>query len=162
VFLHAAKVALEHEPGLRFVLAGSGPLEGRLKSLAGKLRIEGSVDFLGHRADIPDLLRSSTVLVRPSTLEGMPLTVLEAMASGIPVVATDVGGTPELVEHGVTGYLVKPGDARAVATAVLEIARDPDQAVSMGRTARQRMEQRPTPEMIVDMNERVYAKALGR
>ena len=162
VFLHAAKLALEQEPGMRFVLAGSGPLEGRLKSLARKLRIEGSVDFLGLRADIPDLLRSSTVLVRPSNLEGMPLTVLEAMASGIPVVATDVGGTPELVEDGVTGYLVKPGDPRAIAMAVLKIAGDPERAVSMGRVARQRMEQRPTQEMIVEMNEQVYFKALSR
>lgn len=162
VFLHAAKLALEQEPGIRFVLAGSGPLEGRLKSLARKLRIEGSVDFLGHRADIPDLLRSSTVLVRPSNLEGMPLTVLEAMASGIPVVATDVGGTPELVEDGVTGYLVRPGDPRAVAMAVLKIAGNPERAVSMGRAARQRMEQRPTQEMIVEMNEQVYLKALSR
>ena len=162
VFLHAAKLALEQEPGIRFVLAGSGPLEGRLKSLTGKLRIEGSVEFLGQRADVPGLLRSSTVLVRPSTLEGMPLTVLEAMASGIPVIATGVGGTPELVEDGVTGYLVKPGDPRAVAMAVLQITRGPDQAISMGRTARQRMAQRPTQEMTVEMNERVYLKALGR
>jgi glycosyltransferase involved in cell wall biosynthesis len=162
VFLLAAKLALEQEPGMRFVLAGSGPLEGRLKSLARKLRIEGSVDFLGHRADIPDLLRASTVLVRPSDLEGMPLTVLEAMASGIPVVATDVGGTPELVEDGVTGYLVRPGDPRAVAMAVLKIAGNPERAVSMGRAARQRMEQRPTQEMIVEMNEQVYFKALSR
>lgn len=162
VFLHAAKLALEQEPELRFVLAGSGPLESRLRSLSRKLRTEERVDFLGQRADIPELLRSATVLVRPSTMEGMPLTVLEAMASGIPVIATAVGGTPELVEDGVTGYLVRPGDPAAVAMAVLKIARAPDQAASMGRIARQRMEQRPTPQMVVDMNERVYLEALGR
>lgn len=160
VFLHAARLALEQEPGIRFVMAGSGPLEGRLKSLARKLRIDGSVDFLGQRADVPDLLRSATVLVRPSTLEGMPLTVLEAMATGLPVIATSVGGTPELVEDGVTGYLVRPGDTRAVAAAVLRMARAPDLAISMGRTAVERVQQRPTQGMAIDMNELVYNKAL--
>ena len=108
-----------------------------LQRLAQELGLGQRVRFLGSRSDVPDILRASDVFVLSSDYEGNPLSVLEAMAAGLPVVSTAVGGVPELVQHGATGLLVPAGDARALAEAITQLGRDADQRAAMGHAARQ-------------------------
>jgi glycosyltransferase involved in cell wall biosynthesis len=99
-------------------IAGDGPLRGSLETLAAELRIDPAVRFLGRRTDVPDLLRAADGLVLSSAWEGSPNVILEAMAAAVPVVATDVGGVPELVRSGETGIVVPPRNTRALAEAM--------------------------------------------
>jgi glycosyltransferase involved in cell wall biosynthesis len=113
-----------------------------LKALAQELGLGQRVHFLGSRADVPDILRASDVFVLSSDYEGNPLSVLEAMAAGLPVISTAVGGVPELVQDGATGLLVTAGDAHALAEAIVQMGRDPMRRAVMGDAARQTALQR--------------------
>jgi glycosyltransferase involved in cell wall biosynthesis len=108
-------------PDARFVVAGDGPARTELEAQARRLGLGERFRFLGHRHDIPELLRSAGVFVLPSLFEGLPVSVLEAMAAGTPVVATDVAGTDEAVVHGESGILVPPRDPAALAGAIREV-----------------------------------------
>jgi glycosyltransferase involved in cell wall biosynthesis len=119
-------------PDALFLLAGDGAERPRLEAEARALGVADRVRFLGHRDDIPELLALCDLFVLPSLYEGLPLSVLEAMAAGRPVVATAVGGTDEAVLHGETGLLVAPGDASALRDAVRALLADPDRAARMG------------------------------
>jgi glycosyltransferase involved in cell wall biosynthesis len=129
--------------GVHLILAGEGELRARLEALARDLRVDGRVHFLGERADVPSVLAAGDVFVLPSLWEGNPLAVMEAMAAGKPVVATDVGCVPELVGRG-CGTLVPPGDVRALEEALLAEASDPAlvrrQGASAMREARERFD----------------------
>jgi glycosyltransferase involved in cell wall biosynthesis len=117
-----------------------GSYEEVLRREAERLDVADRVVFAGYRSDVPAVLAGCDVFCLPSTAEGMPLSVLEAMAQGKPVVATAVGGTPELVVDGVTGLLVPPGDAEALAEALGRVLSDPELAKRMGAAGRQRVE----------------------
>jgi glycosyltransferase involved in cell wall biosynthesis len=139
---HAALLsAFASEPlraaAAHLLLAGDGPLRAALGAQARKLAIADRVHFLGRRSDVPALLHASDVFVLSSLWEGNPLSVMEAMAAGRPVVATSVGCVPELVFDG-TGLLVAPGDVAALSTAMLRLARDPSLARRMGAAAARR------------------------
>jgi glycosyltransferase involved in cell wall biosynthesis len=125
-------------PDASFVVAGDGPDRERLGETARSLGLHDRVCFLGHRDDVPDLLRSCDVFVLPSLYEGFPLSVLEAMAAGKPVIATAVGGTPEAVSDGETGFLVPPGDPSALAAAIRAVLSDPVLARRLGSAGRER------------------------
>ena len=120
------------------LLAGDGQLRADLERLASELGITHRVHFLGVRRDVPDLLRAADVFALTSVSEGASITVLEAMASGVPCVVTDVGGNPELVRQGRDGLLVPRGDHRAAATALLQLLRDPALTARLGASARER------------------------
>jgi glycosyltransferase involved in cell wall biosynthesis len=127
------------QPEAQLRIAGHGSLEAELKAQAQKLGLEAHVQFLGVRNDIPDLLAASDALVLSSAWEGLPNVVLEAMAAGKPVVATQVGGVPELVEAEVTGVLVPPADPAALAAAMLSLMQLPEEARHvLGCAGRQR------------------------
>ena len=145
-----------------FVLAGAGPLRPALEDRARKMGVSGAVEFLGVRDDIPRLMRRSSVFVRPSSLEGMPLTVLEAMASGLPVVATPAGGTPELLEDGKDGFLFPVGDHGALAHSITRLLDDRDFAAEMGRHGRRTVEDGYTWDQVVERTEEVYRRAVSR
>jgi glycosyltransferase involved in cell wall biosynthesis len=117
------------------VLAGDGPLQGRLRQEADTLKIRERVRFLNTRHDIPDILAASDLFVLSSDVEGLPLAVMEAMAAGLPVVATAVGGVPELLTDGREGLIVAPGDADALKAAIARLIDSPDQRKTMGRCA---------------------------
>jgi L-malate glycosyltransferase len=134
--LRAARLILEGAPGARFVIAGGGPLEDELMALASELGIAHACRFLGARNDVHDVMSAMDVFVLPSLNEGLPMAVLEAMALGKPVVASRVGGLPEVVKHGKTGLLVPAGDARALADACLELAHDREWAKQLGAEAK--------------------------
>jgi glycosyltransferase involved in cell wall biosynthesis len=113
-----------------------------LKALAQELGLGQHVRFLGSRADVPDILRASDVFVLSSDYEGNPLSVLEAMAAGLPVISTAVGGVPELVQHGATGLLVPAGDAHALAEAMAQLGCNAPLRAAMGNAAWQTALQR--------------------
>lgn len=140
-FLRAARLILEQEPGARFLIAGGGPLEDELGALARQLQLDDACLLVGPRADVYELTSAMDMFVLPSLNEGMPMAILEAMALGKPVVATAVGGVPEVVQHRVTGLLVPPGDERALADACLELARDREWAARLGAQARRVVEE---------------------
>ena len=125
---------------MRVEVAGRGSCLEDLKGLAADLGVAERVTFLGEVRDIPALLGRARMFVQPSLSEGIPLTVLEAMARGLPVVATRVGGLPEVVVDGETGLLVPAADPPALAQAVLSLWRDPDAAGRMGEAGRKRVE----------------------
>ena len=138
--LRAARMVLETLPTARLVIAGGGPLAGELRAYAGCLGIDNKCLFLGPRSDVHDLIAAMDVFVLPSLHEGIPMAVLEAMALGTPVVATDVGGTPEVIQHGVNGLLVPSGDDRALADACVDLVADPFRARSLAVNARRTVE----------------------
>ena len=123
-------------PDVELHLVGDGPDRQRIESLA---RAAGdAVRLLGTREDIPGLLAEAAVVLLASDYEGAPLSIIEAMAAGVPVVAARVAGIPELVVNGVTGVLVEPGDGEALADAIASLLDDPERAAALGRAGRER------------------------
>jgi glycosyltransferase involved in cell wall biosynthesis len=125
-------------PGLRLEIAGEGPTRPSLEAQAADLGVSHDVDFTGWAADLPQSMSRWSVFVQPSREEALGITVLEAMACGLPVVASDVGGLPEVVEQGRTGFLVPPADVGALATALERLIADPALRASLGEAGRVR------------------------
>src|SRR3954452_13086921 len=117
--------AIPQVPDATFFLAGEGPERESLEALAAQLGIADRARFLGRREDVPELLDACDVFALPSLYEGSSLAVLEAMAAGIPIVSSAIGGTEELIEDGRSGLLAAPGDAGALATALRRVLGDP-------------------------------------
>jgi sugar transferase (PEP-CTERM/EpsH1 system associated) len=137
--------ALKIEPGLRstlrLVIVGDGSLRSKAQAMLQDAGVAQLSWMPGERADVPLLLRSFDCFVLPSRGEGISNTVLESMASGLPVLATDVGGNRELIEPGRTGELLPPGDAAVLAEKIVDYAREPKKARAAGRAGRARVEQ---------------------
>lgn len=148
-------------PNARFLFVGEGPERDRLESVARSLGVHDRVEFLGFRPDVRELLRGCDVFVLPSLDEGLPLSVLEAMTVGKPVVATRVGGTSEAVVDGVTGIMVEPRDPAALADAVRVILADPKLAARMGAAARELVRTRFSADAMGDVVAGVYEELLG-
>ena len=124
------------------VIVGDGPDRPELASEARRLGLESVVQLAGERNDVPELLAASDIFVLSSRSEGLPLSILEAMAAGLPVVATTVGGVPELVLEGETGLLVPPGDPQALAGAIERLLDDSTLRGRLGAAGRIRVEER--------------------
>jgi sugar transferase (PEP-CTERM/EpsH1 system associated) len=157
--VRAAAIARQRDPDLRIEIAGDGPCLPELRQLVAELGLEGRVALLGEVDDVAGLLARGGLFVLPSRSEGIALTLLEAMARGLPVVATRVGGTPEVVLDGQTGLLVPSGDPAALAEAILRLRRDPERGEAMGRAARQRAEERFDVRRMVADYETLYREA---
>ena len=138
--LRAAQLALAQEPRLHVLAVGQGQLEAEVAALHRELGLGDRCRLLGYRTDVKDLMAAADVFVLASAFEGLPVSIMEAMVSGLPVVATAVGGVPEAVVDGETGLLVPPRDASALAAALLRLARDPDLRAAMATKARVRGE----------------------
>lgn len=158
-FLRAFSIVRGQIPDARAVLVGDGPRRHELEQLVTELGLEGAVRFVGVVTDTRPYLAQATVVALTSPYEGSPNALLEAMASGRPVVATAVGGVPELVEHGREGLLVEPTDA-AVAAALIEVLCDRESAAHMGACARTRAEAFDW-SLTVARTEAVYRSLLG-
>jgi glycosyltransferase involved in cell wall biosynthesis len=137
--LVGAMAALERG-SVRLRIAGDGPERAALAAEVARLGLDGDVELLGTRSDVDELLADADLFVLSSESEGLPMSVLEAMAAGLPVVASAVGGVPELVREGETGTLVPPGDSAALASAIRRIAEDPALRDRLGIAARARAE----------------------
>lgn len=144
------------------LLAGIGPLQADLEREASELGISGQVRFLGHRPDVERVLAAFDVFTLPSKSEGLSNTILEAMAAGQPVVATDVGGASELVIDGQTGLLVPPEDSDALAAAVATLAADPGRRRRMGEAGQQRARNEFSLDRMVASYETLYLDVAGQ
>jgi len=165
-FAQLRSAAPDLAPRLRLALVGDGPERAALAAQAVALGIADATWFAGDRSDVPALLAALDLFALPSLAEGISNTVLEAMASGVPVVATDVGGNPELVKPGVNGVLVPVGDAAALAQALLVLLRDDTGRRDMGRQAREWVSERfhwdRTVERYLAVYDQVIAQGQGR
>lgn len=137
--VEAAKRVLQRSPDVQFVVAGSGDLIPSLRELATEAGVEDAMTFVGYREDIDTFYRMMDVSVLPSLAEGLSITLLESMNHGVPVVATSVGGNPEVVQHGETGFLVPPRDSRALARRIVQLLHQADLRSEMGESARERV-----------------------
>ncbi|MEJ2107788.1 MAG: glycosyltransferase [Acidiferrobacteraceae bacterium] len=124
-------------PDHKLAIAGDGSLREELTNRIAELGLEQQVRFCGEIDNVPELLRQTRVYVQPSYQEGMPNSVLEAMAAGLPIVATRVSGNVDLVHDGENGFLVPPGDKDALAQAIRRLLEDPELASRMGERSRQ-------------------------
>ena len=146
----------------KLILAGDGGLQSEVEEQAHGLGIRSRVHFLGRRDDIAGLLAAADVFVLASRWEGNPLAVMEAMAAGLPVVATAVGGVPELLEDAVHGFLVHPGDAPAMSRALLYLMHNPGERARMGQAAAIRARDRFDHRQMVKAYEALYEKLLSK
>lgn len=148
-------------PEAQFILAGDGPLRASLEAQARSLGLEGRVRFLGYRTDIRDLLKRCDVFVLPSLYEGLPLSILEAMSTVKPVIATQIGGIDDAVIPGETGLLVPPGDPVALALAIRSVLADQPWARRLAFAGRARVEQCFSAEKMVQQVTNVYIELLS-
>jgi glycosyltransferase involved in cell wall biosynthesis len=162
VLIRAGALLRKDYPGLRIAIAGNGPEKERLEALASELGIQDAVIMLGRRLDIPDLLPVFDVAVSSSEFEGSPLAVMEYMEAARPIVASDVGGVPDLIEDGVHGLLVPPRDPARLAEAIDALLRDPVRAQAMGKRACERRRQEFDLDTMVRNIEALYEELLAR
>ena len=149
-------------PDVYLVIAGDGPEKKALVDLSTSLKMERRVIFLGEVHEVPALLKEMEVaLLTSSSNEGLSNSILEYMAAGLPVAATDCGGNGELVKEGVTGCLVKPGDAAGLAEAVAKLLDGREQSREMGLKGRQVVEKRHAMDRVIEKWMHVYNKAMG-
>jgi len=153
LFLRAAAAVSREVPEARFVIVGDGPLRAVLERQADQLDITPRVVFTGERGDIDTILRTASLFWLTSKWEGMPNVVLEAMASGVPVIATDVGGIRDLVNDGVGGFVVPPNHADAFVRQSCALLRDAAQRRDVAAAARARAETFSTPHMVDAMTQ---------
>jgi glycosyltransferase involved in cell wall biosynthesis len=160
--LRAWTVVRSRIPSAILLVVGDGPLRTTIESAINTMGLHEAVLMLGERHDIPEILRAADVFVLSSQSEGMPVTILEAMGAGLPVIASDVGGVAEVVEHGRTGWLAPAGSPEALAQAVMEMAADPDRAAAMGAAGLARARERFDLPAVLAAYERVYAEVQSR
>jgi len=159
-FLKAVEMVMERVPSAVAVLAGEGPLRAQVEVSAAQLMESGALLSLGFREDLPDLMRAADVCVSASATEGLPLMVVEALALGRPVVATDAGGTREVVLDGRTGILVPCGDAERLAEGILRVLHDPGGAARMGRAGSEHVRPLFDAKTMVRRIEELYEECL--
>jgi glycosyltransferase involved in cell wall biosynthesis len=162
MLLRAFAAVAAARPDVDLMLVGDGALRGALGLLAEELGVAARVRFLGVRSDVPEVLAAVDVFALTSICEAASLTLLEAMASALPVVATAVGGTPEIVRDGRDGMLVPRGDAHAAASALLRLLNDPEAASAMGASARARVRERYQLARTIDTYMELYRRLAGR
>lgn len=160
-FVRALERAPDLRPRLRLVIVGDGPLRDACATILRDGGVDGLAWLAGERGDVPDVMRAFNCFVLPSLAEGISNTILEAMASGLPVIATAVGGNAQLVQQGVTGELVPSDDTEALATAILQLAGAPERAAEMGRAARWAVEQRYSLQSMVAAYQQLYDEQLS-
>ena len=150
-FIKAAKLVIERfsKVGVRFLIVGDGSLRDKLESGCRELEISNKVIFTGWRDDIPEILSVLDILVLPSLNEAVGRILIEAGASGVPVVATKVGGVPEIVKDNETGVLVRPKDTESMAGGIIALLEDKDKRIQMGRASKDWVDDKFSAETMV-------------
>lgn len=156
--LRACQIAARQLPNFRLLIVGDGGCRWQLEQLAAEMALGSTAEFLGERSDVANILPRCSLFILPSLTEGISLTLLEAMARGLPTIATRVGGNCEVVVDGHTGLLVPPADPVALAHAICRIQSDPALARRMGDAGRRRVEQCFSAERMVQQYEQMYAQ----
>lgn len=158
--IQAMKSVLGLEPQARLLIVGEGKMEKDLVNLVRSLGIEGKVIFLPEVQDTRDVLPIIDLFVMPSLKEGLGLALMEAMASGIAVIGSNIGGIKSLIEHGVSGLLVEPADVRGLTKAIINLLKDPDKRNSLGQAAKKTIAERFSLSQMAKQTERVYLECL--
>jgi len=164
VLLRALPQVVKRFPGVRVRIAGDGDLRDQLMALSRRLGLDECVAFLGFRRDVPALMAQADLMVMPSRWEGLPIALLEAVAAGLPVVASAVAGIPEVIADGETGWLVAPDDPEALAAAISDALLDPCEARRRAQLAHARARADFSIEATVARVDRLYqelARARG-
>jgi L-malate glycosyltransferase len=161
-FLRAVAGLIERFKNVRFLIVGDGASRVELEKYAEQLGLGKHVVFLGFRLDVPTLLSEISLSVLPTLSEGLSNSLLEAMAASVPVVATRVGGNPEVVQGGITGLLVPPRDAEALARAIGQFLEEPSLGAKFGLAGRERVSKRFALEQMTRATERLYEGLMGR
>jgi len=154
--LRGVAEALPKVPGFKLKLVGDGAERVELEKLSHELGLDNVVEFLGERNDVPQLLQQVGFFVSSSKTEGISLTLLEAMAVGLPILTTNVGGNPEIVQQDRTGLLVEPLNPDAIAAGIIEMCRNQESWPVMGELARQRVEQHFNVRAMIRSYEELY------
>jgi glycosyltransferase involved in cell wall biosynthesis len=163
LFLDMAKIVLERSENkdIKFLIVGKGPLRNELERCSKALNIESNVAFAGEREDVPELLQTMDIFVMTSLYEGLPNAIIEAMAAGLPVIATDVGGNSELVINRETGFLCRSNDAKALAEKVVSLINNEQEAKRMGKNGKKRALSEFGVERMIRKTENIYMELLG-
>ena len=161
-FLNAAKQIISTTPRVNFIIVGDGHLRKELEDISINLGIKDSVIFMGNTSNVSDVLIATDILVSASLYEGCSNAILEAMATGLPVVATKVGGNKEIVTDGITGILITPQDPDALAEAVLSLLKNAELMKSMGKKGRERIEADFILSKMVKNTEEVYETLINQ
>lgn len=154
--VYAMAVVKKESPGTKLMLIGDGPQRHNVERLVGRLDLNKEVTLTGFRSDVANLLRCSDVVVLCSETESAPLTLLEGMSAGLPVVATRVGGIPEIVRDGVNGFLVPAKHPEEIADRILKLGADADLRRRLGEAARTTVLENYTVDMVIDQYREVY------
>jgi glycosyltransferase involved in cell wall biosynthesis len=149
-------------PNVLFLLVGDGRLKKTSMDRARQWRLQDHFVFLGYREDIPEILTASDLAVLPSVIEGLPRSLLEAMAAGLPVVASRLDGIAELVVHEKTGLLTAPGSASALSQAIVKLLSDPQRCKEMGLQGRRRVESHFRSDQMVQATEQLYEQLMNQ
>jgi glycosyltransferase involved in cell wall biosynthesis len=158
--IRAAPMVLQSFPQTRFLMVGDGHLKNDLIDLASSLQIRDSFIFTGFLHDVYQILSELDVFVLPSLREGYPLIILEAMATSKPIISTAIDGITEQIEDGVNGILVPPKDSESLASAIINLLRDPSLSKRLGRKARERVTEQFSVEKMVAETRMVYQQVL--
>jgi len=161
LLIEAFAQAMMKRSDLKLLLVGDGELRPDIKKIVKEKQLEQNIHFLGLRQDISELLSACDIFILSSDWEGVPMTILESMAAGKPVIATAVGGVPELVEDSITGLLVPPQDIQALSKAMVKLANDSSLREEMGKEGRKRALERFDINLIARQYEELYLKVLG-
>jgi glycosyltransferase involved in cell wall biosynthesis len=156
VLIRAVPEVIKVIPDTVFLLAGDGPLRSNLESLVQKLNLTEHVQFLGHRSDVAELVQSFDVGVLCSKIETQGIVLIEMMATGVPVIAPDVGGIPEIIEDGVNGLLTVQGDSDQLAGSVICLLSDPKRAHLLGKAGRDRVQEKFSVDCMVRSTEQIF------
>jgi glycosyltransferase involved in cell wall biosynthesis len=164
--LAQAAALLGDEPAIHFIVVGDSKpgadaYKREVLEIVEKKGMQGRFSFLSWRKDVPEILASSDIFCHPASIEAFGMVILEAMASGLPVIATEVGEIPDMVEQGVSGRLVEAGDSHALATAIAELATDDAARKRMGQAGRARVRSLYSLELQVRRIAGLYAGALS-
>jgi L-malate glycosyltransferase len=159
--IDAAAQVVREFPDTRFVILGEGPLRGALEHQVKALHLEKHVFLPGFRVDAIGLLKTFDIFVMCSEMEGLGTSILDAMAAGKPIVGTEAGGIPEVVEHGRTGLLVPPGDSHRLTQAILDLLGSPAKRERMAEAGWRRVRERFTVEQMIEGTRKVYRELLG-
>lgn len=162
VLLEAMPLVLRAVGDARLLVVGNGPLRESITKKIARGGLSDCVTLTGSRNDVDRIIPACDVVVLPGWQEGVPVSALEAMACAVPVVATDVGGTTEVVEHGQTGLVVPPGNPRAMAAAIIELLRKPAYAHALGKQGRERITEHFDLATMIEKTRCIYRELLDR
>lgn len=161
-FIRAFALVVQKHPQAKLIIAGDGPMRAELNSLVDELQLRENVNLLGRREDVPGVMNAFDVFVLPSFREGLSNTILEAMASGLPAVVTNVGGSPEIVVDGETGYLFEVSNTKQLADYLCQLFEDKALLVKMSKQARHHVVDNYSLQGMVDNYQNTYQELMRR